>query len=270
MKKNYLQRPVLRWPGSKFKKLQIIFEIMNLKNGEKFLDAFAGSGIVGVNAKKLFNVNLTINDYDNIFPLTKEFVRKNMESFGGFGRNPTKSAKEYFKRRIANGYWEKFKDYNELLRKSKIIHSDFRKINFNKYDKIFIDPPYHEIKNLYKNHFKTHDHIELRNKIVESAAMVLITYNDTPFIRELYKNNVLFKIVEVPFVYSPGAGKTKKRTNEIFIIKNANRNLPKSFNHRSFSNPIFKWCPKCADFVPFREIANGSICRNCQKRGVDE
>ena len=100
-------KPVLRWPGSKYRKIDKIIKILGVGQYDHFLDLFAGSGIVGVNVKNLIGCEVTINDYDKIFPITDNFALNNMLSYGGLGKNKTKSAEEYFLRNTSGilGKW---------------------------------------------------------------------------------------------------------------------------------------------------------------------
>ena len=46
-------KPVLRFPGSKFRKVKRFIEMLEIKKTDTFLDYFGGSAIVGVNVKEL-------------------------------------------------------------------------------------------------------------------------------------------------------------------------------------------------------------------------
>lgn len=86
----------------------------------------------------------------------------------------------------------------------------------NKKTFLFLDPPYYlENKSkLYGNNGDLHedfDHQRFYN-CISSKTNWCLTYNDCPFIRNLYKN---FKIIEVNWSY--GMNKTKK-SSEIVII----------------------------------------------------
>lgn len=219
-------KPVLRYPGSKYRKVDKIIEILSLKKEDVFLDMFGGSGVVGVNVKHKTNCEVYINDYDKVLPITINTAIKNMLSFQGLGKNFTKQALEYFNTRIENGYWTKLKGYNNVLEKCEIIGFDWTKVkhlvqtqNIGFFSKIYSDPPYHDIKGLYKNSFNDEDHIAIKNQldVLKDTSKILISYNDTPFIRELYKD---WFISEEEFQYQTGKlnpnGK-KPKVKELFI-----------------------------------------------------
>lgn len=63
-------RPVIRYVGSKYRKIQELLDIFDLDENSTFIDLFAGSGIVSVNVKNLVGCKVVTNDYDHIFPLS--------------------------------------------------------------------------------------------------------------------------------------------------------------------------------------------------------
>ena len=207
-------KPILRFPGSKFRKVKKFIELLDIQDTDNFLDMFGGSAIVGVNVKELTGANVTINDFDKTFPLSPEKAIINMCSFQGLGKNFTPSAEQYFNTRVRNDYWGKFDTYNTILDKCVITNLDFMDIDVNKPNKIYVDPPYDDIKNLYKGDFTKLQHKELCEKLSESKADILISYNDTPYIRELYKD---WNITTMYFAYTSGRGSKKKKTDELII-----------------------------------------------------
>jgi DNA adenine methylase len=84
-------------------------------------------------------------------------------------------------------------------------------------DLLFLDPPYllEKTKNvLYGvggDLHKTFDHQKLMNLVAASNIPFLLTYNDSPQIREMYKN---YNIVEAQWAYGMNA---TKKSSEIFI-----------------------------------------------------
>jgi len=88
------------------------------------------------------------------------------------------------------------KDFEDL-----IISQDREKSLF------YLDPPYYETENYYKNvEFKREDHERLYNCIRNIKGKFILSYNDCEYIRELYKdycikevsrfNNLSFKVKE--------------------------------------------------------------------------
>lgn len=220
-------QPVLRYAGSKYRKIDQIIETLGVNANSKFLDMFGGSGIVGVNVKHLIGAETTINDFDNMFPINDSTAIKNMLTFDGNGKNFTKSALIYFNRRIKHGYWDKLKTYNSILNNCIITKAPFVMLGVSGYTHIYVDPPYDDIKGLYKKDFTREDHIKLKVKLdaIKSDSKILISYNDTPFIRELYKD---WNISTEEFQYQCGLSsddKPKKAVHELWIT-----NIPKKKN----------------------------------------
>ena len=55
---------------------------------------------------------------------------------------------------------------------------------------IFLDPPYYQKgKSLYLNHYDNKAHKELANFLAHSSLKWMMTYDDVPFIQELYKDH---------------------------------------------------------------------------------
>lgn len=113
-------QPVITYVGSKYRMLDKIFKLLDLKKDDIFLDMFGGSGIVGVNARHLYKCKVIINDYDEImnhnrfrynienydinnFYLEKEKCINNLLSFDGLGKNYTKERLNAFISRYNNG-----------------------------------------------------------------------------------------------------------------------------------------------------------------------
>ena len=80
------------------------FNLENINNKiTTFLEPFGGSGIVSVNIKNLYpNINVYLNDFDNIFPLTREYIKDNNSRFNGYG-TITESAIKQYETKIKNG-----------------------------------------------------------------------------------------------------------------------------------------------------------------------
>lgn len=81
---------------------------------------------------------------------------------------------------------------------------------------IFLDPPYYLKSKLYGKNGDLHekfDHSSLHHILTHINNSWMLTYNDCPYIRELYSD---FRIIDEEWSY--GMNKTKK-SNEIIIIK---------------------------------------------------
>jgi len=118
----------------------------------------------------------------------------------GFTGDPTKGWA--FDRRGAGGgvnrwstIWHKTGYVSTRLRRVNIDHLDFRKCisYWDTPDTLFyLDPPYYEMTVTAFYGFSEQDHIDLSNILSQVEGKCLLTYDDTPQIRELYKKfNIL-------------------------------------------------------------------------------
>lgn len=221
-------KPVLRLPGSKYKLVNEIEKCFLKADKKNFLELFGGTGILSVNIKNKYKnlVHVILNDYDNIFPLTKDKVRKNLTSYAGLGKYETKKGVEYFERRVKNGLWDKVKFYQDVIDSIQVLHWDYTLCsNFVELQEyfIYIDPPFYGNEKLYKN---TVNHAEL-NLFIEyelKKTTWLLSINDCAYIRELYKD---YYIKEIPFIYcSMGNSKVHKNKKELLI---SNKKLDDKF-----------------------------------------
>ena len=64
---------------------------------------------------------------------------------------------------------------------------------------IFIDPPYPDVdrNRLYRKQMSIKDHADLRDAILDIGLPFLITYNDHPYVRELYQDHPSFSSIRV-------------------------------------------------------------------------
>ncbi|MEO0181842.1 MAG: DNA adenine methylase [candidate division WOR-3 bacterium] len=107
-------------------------------------------------------------------------------------------------------------------------------------DFLYCDPPYYlgEDSTLFRGlypqrnfpvHHDNFDHMLLRDILMEHRGGFILSYNDSPTIREWYKD---YEIVELPIHYTMGQGETRiganrrrenrnhiKKTSELLIIK---------------------------------------------------
>lgn len=64
-----------------------------------------------------------------------------------------------------------------------------RNLEFTKESLIYLDPPYYRVgRRLYLNAYKPDDHIALSELVRELKSLWVISYDDVPEIRKLYKN----------------------------------------------------------------------------------
>lgn len=226
--KKYI-KPVIRLGGSKYKLLSHILRVLDLKETDKFLDMFGGTGIVGVNVKHIYGIKTIINDFDNILPITNHNAIKNILSFEGKGKNFTRQSVDKLIMRIKNGYWEKLETYNDVLKDCTIVHNDVLKewnkimalISFWDINKLYADPPYYGINGIYKSDFNHIEHESLRNFlealiITQKVDKIVVSYNDCPEVRELYKD---WNIEEIKHQNRMGTALKKRWVNELLISK---------------------------------------------------
>lgn len=148
-----------------------------------------------INSRQAFNENYKENyneKYLTDIQRASKFYYKIKNSYankgGEFG------AKEY--NRI--NALEHIREINERLSSVVVENLDFEKC-IKKYDKedtlFYIDPPYYSAEHYYKNvEFGKDDHIRLREVLKTIKGKFLLSYNDCPEIKELYR---AFNIEEI-------------------------------------------------------------------------
>jgi len=99
---------------------------------------------------------------------------------------------------------QRVKNNHEKLKNVKITCLDFEKVIREPGENVlmFLDPPYPERNNLYNIGMSIDDHKRLRNLLLETPHDFLLTYNECPEIKELYKNTDKFVISEQSWTYS--------------------------------------------------------------------
>lgn len=114
---------------------------------------------------------------------------------------------------------EYISEVSKRLRMVVIENQDFERI-LKTYDKqesfFYLDPPYYQTEKYYKEKFLPEDHIRLKKKLKELKGKFLLSYNDCPYIRELYKE---YEILEVDRAHNLLQGNEKPRYKEL-VIKN--------------------------------------------------
>lgn len=86
---------------------------------------------------------------------------------------------------------------------------------------VYLDPPYYvKGESLYMDHYKENDHQQLADYLLHEAAFPwLLSYDDTPYIREKYQNLDLYRF---PLKYTV----SEKRTGYELLTHSANIALP--------------------------------------------
>jgi len=85
---------------------------------------------------------------------------------------------------------------SKRLNKVVIEQVDFEQL-IKTYDRagalFYLDPPYYEAEKYYPDRFHPEDHVRLQKALSGVKGKFVLSYNDCPEIRELYKN---FTIIE--------------------------------------------------------------------------
>lgn len=148
---------------------------------------------------------------DEFYKLNREkashFFISNKTSFSGLNKNYSSQA---YDRNFSIRCINKIKDISTILKTTNFLNTDF--INLNKFIEdisgyfIYLDPPYfgNKDKGLYGKDGKLHknfNHLELFEWVKKYSLnnKIMISYDDSPYIRELYKD---FNIYSFDFVYS--------------------------------------------------------------------
>lgn len=138
--------------------------------------------------------------------LIKTSFGSDLRSFGVRGRNLDSSI-------------EYLGVVKERLKKTVIENKDFESL-VKTYDRdkalFYLDPPYYEAESYYDVNFSEKDHVRLKTALDNIKGKFILSYNDSKYIRELYKD---YKIIEVErqnnLVSKPNSEKYKE-----LIIKN--------------------------------------------------
>lgn len=156
--------------------------------------------------------------------IASHFFASNKASFSGL--NKTYSAQAFDKNFTLNSI-NKIKDVSEIIQNVNFINDNFTNLDniVGEIDGYFIylDPPYYgnKDKGLYGDKGKLHkefNHMELFEWVEKHSLKnkIMISYDDSPFIRELYKD---YNIYSFDFVYSMTntGGNSCKNGKEIVI-----------------------------------------------------
>lgn len=152
------------------------------------------------------------------------FFTSNKTSFSGLNKNYSSQA---YDKNFTIKCIEKIKDVSNVIKNTNFINYDYKELDdvIDKIDGYFIylDPPYFGNKNkgLYGDKGKLHkefNHIELFEWVKKHSDnnKIMLSYDDSPYIRELYKD---YNIYSFDFVYSMTntGGNLCKKGGEIVI-----------------------------------------------------
>lgn len=130
---------------------------------------------------------LNCKGFTDIQRAARYFIKIRL-SFGSAGRNfgcnsnPLRKSADYLSTvcERLNSVVIEHKDYDDLIKVYDRSTAFF-----------YLDPPYHGTEDMYDVTFTKEDHLKLKNRLSGIKGLFLLSYNDDPFIRELYKD---FKI----------------------------------------------------------------------------
>lgn len=123
--------------------------------------------------------------------------------------------------RFTSSAIDRIRDMEEPLRDTVITCQDYEKVvtasGSPKETFIFLDPPYHGIKGLYKvGGAGEFDHLRLEFVLRKCRYPFMLTYNDCPEIRELY-NWADIQPFEIQYGMDNVAGNKPKKGRELII-----------------------------------------------------
>jgi DNA adenine methylase len=121
---------------------------------------------------------------------------------------------------VTPDHWgERIEPVGKILEDVKITNLDFRKvINFKSKNNVllYLDPPYYQAaKSIYKNEFTHKDHVDLANLLKKTKYKFILSYEDCPGVRNLYK---WANVHEIDFKYFMSEG--RRDTGKELIITN--------------------------------------------------
>lgn len=135
-----------------------------------------------------------------------------------------------FTRNKPKVFFDSLKKINSIANRLKRVHIDH--LDFRKCIKIwdssntffFLDPPYFG-KQRYRKDLTTKDHLDLRELLGKIKGKWLLTYNDHPKIRQLYKDFRIQKVMMCLTASLVKPGSHRKKFSNL-IIKNYKLNRP--------------------------------------------
>lgn len=139
--------------------------------------------------------------------IASHFFTSNKASFSGLNRNYSSQA---FDRNFTLRCINKIQDVSNVIQNVNFVNDDFANLDEKIGDIegyfIYLDPPYfgNKDKGLYGEKGKLHkefNHMELFEWVKKHSEnnKIMLSYDDSPFIRELYKD---YNIYSFDFVYS--------------------------------------------------------------------
>ena len=243
---------VLWYPGGKSYMLEDIREIFNKSGKNTLIDVFGGSGkvLLNLNAKiKIYNdinnnlvnfftelknnkklllkkLDYLLNSRD-LFNKYRETTSDNLEnafrflyinrlSFNGNGKSYSYSTKRNKSVALLNINNAVNKSYNDI-KYWTIERLDFREI-IKRYDSensfFYLDPPYHNITDLYDDNLKDKDYMDIKNILDNIKGKYLLNINEDKFVLDLFGKPQLRK----DFTNFGINGRTSEKTKRIELF----------------------------------------------------
>lgn len=138
------------------------------------------------------------------FILIKESFGTELRSFGVKPRN-MQNAVEFLSK------------VSDRLNSVVVENLDFEQL-IKTYDReaalFYLDPPYYEAEKYYPDRFNPEDHVRLRDALCRIKGKFVLSYNDCPEIRELYKDYVIIEVERLDNLVTKVGG---RRYRELII-----------------------------------------------------
>jgi len=169
-------------------------------------------------SREIFN-KIKIKEYKpkNNIERSAYFYYLISQSFWSKGDNFAMSTKSW---RKPKSIYKSFFKWSKRFKFVVIENMSFEKI-ISKYDSdktfFYLDPPYYDYEKYYKWGFKKSQHLLLRDSLKNIKWKFLLSYNDTPEIRKLYKKFNIIKSKEIDYTLWWSAHWKKKRVSELYI-----------------------------------------------------
>jgi len=174
--------------------------------------------------RKLFELLTSARDEEkSCLQRGAEFFVLNRITFSGTVDSGGYS-EQAFKKRFTDSSVERLKSVAPLLKKIEFVYGDYSYLLHKEGDSvvIYLDPPYYGNKNskLYGRRGSLHsefDHLRLFEEVKKTPHRVLITYDDSEFIRELYRD---FYLTEWSLNYGMSSFTGKNKRGRELLITN--------------------------------------------------
>ncbi len=92
---------------------------------------------------------------------------------------------------------EYLQEVSKRLQRVVIENADFERL-LKTYDRekalFYLDPPYYEAEKYYSDRFQLEDHVRLKDALSNIKGKFILSYNDCPEIRELYKGYTITEV----------------------------------------------------------------------------